>query len=456
VFPLGRRQYAEDAEDKIHAGKFGSLEFVLKNDLCTGCGTCVGVCPNNAMGMRKDEKRGIYHPELDYLKCTGCGLCSKSCPGYKVDFKELFLEIFGETPPLNTNGFLLGNYIKCYSGYSTDPDIRYNSASGGLVTQLLLFMLNEEIIDGALVTGMKGSSPLESNPSIAKSREEIIGASRSKYCPVPANIMLKEILHSEGKYAVVGLPCHIHGVRKAEQSIKKLREKIVLHMGLFCSHTDTFLETEYLLHRLKVKSDNVSEIAYRGKGWPGMLTVKLKTGDEINVPFHKWIRTHAYCMFIPRRCLLCCDHSAELADISFADAWLPEFENDSVGRSLAVTRTKCGEEILQKAAASKEIEVMEIDSVRVAESQKMMRFKKNSLSCRLLLFRSLGRKIPAYNRDLPKPSLADFPRSGIIFINRYIASKRSLWNLLEMFINLQSPLERIYAKAVKNAPRGSK
>ena len=432
-----------------------SLTFVIENGLCTGCGTCSGICPNDAIKMSKDKKQGIYLPKIDYQKCTDCGLCSKSCPGYKVDFKELNLEIFRKIPPPTIEGSLLGNYLKCYAGYSTDHEVRYKSASGGLITQLLLFMLDEGIIDGALVTGMGKENPLEPKPFIARTREEIINASGSKYCPVPVNVALKYILRQKGKYAVVGLPCHIHGLRKAEQVIKKLKERIVLHMGIFCSHTDTFLETEYLLYRFNIKSKDVSKIAYRGKGWPGMLTIKSKRGNEVNVPFHEWIKAHAYCMFAPSRCLLCCDHSAELSDISFADAWLPEFQGDKIGTSLIISRTKVGEEILRKAVANKKIEIREIDCIKVAESQKMMRFKKNSLAVRFLFFKAASKKIPIYNRRLLKPSLIDFPRSGIIFVNRYIASKRSLWRFLEKFINLQSPLEKMYTKVLGSSPSKS-
>jgi coenzyme F420 hydrogenase subunit beta len=47
------------------------------------------------------------------------------------------------------------------------------------------FALEEGIIDGALVTRMKKDRPLEPEPFIARTREEIIEASKSKYCGVP-------------------------------------------------------------------------------------------------------------------------------------------------------------------------------------------------------------------------------------------------------------------------------
>jgi coenzyme F420 hydrogenase subunit beta len=232
-----------------------TIKSVVKNDLCTGCGTCIALCPEEAIKLTINEKKGIYVPEVNEEKCNNCGICYEVCPGHSVDFKGLNLETFGKEP----KDVLIGNYLNCYIGHSTDYGIRYNSSSGGLVTQLLIFALEEGIIDGALVTRTKKDNPLEPEPFIARTKEEVIEATKSKYCPVPVNIVLKEILNSkEGeKFAVVGLPCHIHGIRKAEQINKKLKEKIVLHIGIFCSHTPNFWGTELLFERMKIKREDI-------------------------------------------------------------------------------------------------------------------------------------------------------------------------------------------------------
>ena len=179
-----------------------TIAQVVKDGLCTGCGICVALCPDDAIKLTINEKKGIYIPELNEEKCNNCGICYEVCPGHEVDFKQLNLEIFGKEP----KDILIGNYLNCYVGHSTHYDIRYNSASGGLITQLLIFALEEGLIDGALVTRMKKDKPLEPEPFIVSTREGVIEASKSKYCPVPANIALKEILNSkEGqKFAVVG------------------------------------------------------------------------------------------------------------------------------------------------------------------------------------------------------------------------------------------------------------
>lgn len=93
----------------------------------------------------------------DFSSLTNqCGICLKVCPGKGVDFKQLKLEIFGK----ESKDILLGNYLNCDVGRVTDYGVRYNSASGGLITTFLIFAPKKEIIDGALVMKMSDGNPL--------------------------------------------------------------------------------------------------------------------------------------------------------------------------------------------------------------------------------------------------------------------------------------------------------
>ena len=408
-----------------------TIAQVVKDGLCTGCGTCVALCPNDAIKLTINENKGIYIPKLNEEKCKGCGICSKVCPGHEVDFKELNLEIFGKEP----KDVLIGNYINCYIGHATDYKIRYNSASGGLVTQLLIFALEEGIIDGALVVKMKKDNPLEPEPFIARTKEEIIEASKSKYCPVPMNVTLKEILKSkeEEKFAVVGLPCHIHGIRKAERMNKKLKEKIILHLGIFCKHTSNFLGTEFLLKKVGIKKEDVINLSYRGEGWPGSMKIGLGCSEsgKLLLPLPDYWGFVGSDFFIPNRCILCSDQTCELSDISFGDAWLPELTDDKIGTSVLISRNKIGEELLQSAILKKRIELDKINSNKLAQSQGMMRFKKNDLKVRIYLFKLLGKGVPIYNSELMKPRLSAYLTNILIYLHIFIASKRYLRSLLK-------------------------
>ncbi|NQE53597.1 Coenzyme F420 hydrogenase subunit beta [ANME-1 cluster archaeon GoMg3.2] len=426
-----------------------TIAQVVKDGLCTGCGTCVALCPNEAIELTINEKKGIYVPELDEEKCNNCGICYEVCPGHEVDFKTLNLEIFGKEP----EDILIGNYLNCYSGHATDYDIRYNSASGGLITQLLIIALEEGVIDGALVTRMKKDNPLEPEPFIARTKEEIIEASKSKYCPVPANIALKEVLESEEgeKFAVVGLPCHIHGIRKAEQMNKKLKGKIILHIGIFCNHTSNFTGTEFLLNKLGIKKEEVEKLNYRGEGWPGGMLIELKNNHTRFIPPSVyWSSLFGLNFFTPTRCLLCSDGVCELADISFGDAWLPELSDDKIGKSIIVTKREIAEKILQAMKFKKKMELNEISAKKVIQSQAgMLYFKKKNLNARSKLFKAVPKKDNILESDAVDYILALFP-----YLNAYASSnsflRRILCHIPSKLIWLYGvPYALIHSKKVK-------
>jgi len=45
-------------------------------DRCYQCGACTGVCPVQALSIRKQDMAVLFDPE----KCTGCGQCVTICP----------------------------------------------------------------------------------------------------------------------------------------------------------------------------------------------------------------------------------------------------------------------------------------------------------------------------------------------------------------------------------------
>ncbi len=430
-------------------GDVKTVDAVVKMGLCTGCGTCVSMCPSRAITMTTNRDLGIFLPRIDSSKCGGCSACLKVCPGFAVNFKELSRKV---SPRQNAGrkSNLLGNYLNCYVGYSTDYDLRFNSSSGGIVTQLLVFALEEGLIEGALVTRMRKDQPLKPESFIARSFEELVDASKSKYCPVSANVALSEILEHEGKYAVVGLPCHVHGLRKAQALNKRLRDRVVLSIGLFCSHNDSFFSTEYLLNRFNINPSDVKSISYRGKGWPGILRIEQKSGNVTECPFQDWIRVHEYCFFTPDRCLVCCDHVAELADLATGDAWLPEFSEDHLGTSIFISRNERSERILKLASSKGRLAIRKISSSEVVKSQGNVRFKKNCYVVRSFLFRLCRKSTPKYAADFPKPGLVELPRSAIIFLNRKLASKRYFYQNLEHIISLQIGLKKLYTTSTLN------
>ncbi len=418
--------------------KTRTIENIVVNNLCTGCGTCVGMCPFSSIKMV--NSKGIFIPKI-VGKCTNCGICLKVCAGYSFSCKKYSLKFFGKEP----NDVLIGNYSVLFTGHAVDNNIRYNSASGGLVTALLISCLDEGMIDGVLITRFKAGS-LEPESIIAKTRQEILSCMGSKYCPVPANIALKQIQNNTGRYAVVGLPCHIHGIRKAEALNKELSKKIVLHIGLFCSGSRNFRATDYLFWKFGVNKQTVESLNYRGEGWLGGMTIRFKDGGKRFYPYLTYNRIwKSY--FLPFRCSLCCDHFSELSDISCGDIWLPEFMGDTVGTSAIISRSKLGDNIIDNAIKKHSIELKSLDKKTLIRSQKYsLVFKKKLLFSRVLILRMLRKKTPGFDEGVKKTNPFFLLVSLLFYIQIYLSSKRHLWPILaplRCFLELYKKYSRL-------------
>jgi coenzyme F420 hydrogenase subunit beta len=421
------------------------ISKVVEEGLCHGCGSCAGVCPSGAIEMRVVE--GLWTPEISSDKCTSCGICAKVCPGYQVSFEDLNLKIYGKIP----SDCFVGEWLNCYVGYSTDEKLRYDCASGGLASQILIYALEHHIIDGALVTRMSKSNPLYSESFIARNPSEIVEASKSKYCPVAANSALKDILKEEGRFAVVGLPCHLHGIRKAEQIYPQLQKKIILHLGLMCSHMVNYRGTDFVAEKLDVDKNKVESITYRGSGWPGSMTIK-SNGQSKNIPLvGKW-RSYwpvfSSFLYTPFRCIMCPDQMAELADISLGDAWLPEFRGDRVGRSILVTKTQFAEDLLKRMCADDRVSLSPTTIRKVKKSQAVnLKFKKNDFFSRLQMLKFARRHVPEF---YPKPtgpfSLLAFVRALFIFTSIKISSSKRAMSIL---VHFPFPIFRLYSGIYK-------
>ena len=407
-----------------------TIKHVVASGLCCGCGTCVGVCPAEAIDIHVSA--GIYQPRINPEKCNSCGLCIKSCPGHLVDFESLCRSAFGK-PPENS---LIGNHLGCYVGHSSNEAIRYNSASGGIATRLLVYAIENDLIDGALVTRARKGKPLMPEGFIARTVDDVIAASKTKYCPVAINTGLREILREDGRYAVVGLPCHIHGIRKAEQVFKVLRKRIVLRIGLLCSHMVSFEGVDSLLTKLHIPKGAVTELNYRGEGWPGFMSISTLDGSKRTLPlirsWHAYWPVFSSFFFTPFRCTMCPDQAAELADVSLGDAWLPEFKSDTSGESLIVIRTKAASDFFAALNLGKAVHMKEVKPSKVVQSQFVnLVFKKKDLGSRLFTLRKFGLSTP---RFVPEPRLKYSPfiwlRMIFMYGSIWASNCRSLRSLL--------------------------
>jgi coenzyme F420 hydrogenase subunit beta len=103
-----------------------NVDFVIKNKMCTGCGTCVSMCSRQAIIIDLDNNSGLYQPIIDSNLCNNCGICYNVCPAIEFDFDGIDSKIFG----MKSNNSIVGNYINFYVGSSNNKELNQECSSG--------------------------------------------------------------------------------------------------------------------------------------------------------------------------------------------------------------------------------------------------------------------------------------------------------------------------------------
>jgi coenzyme F420 hydrogenase subunit beta len=284
-----------------------------------------------------------------------------------------------------------------WEGYATDPEIRFKGSSGGAATALALYCLEKEAMAGVLHTGSDPKQPLSNIPVFSRNREELLRCTGSRYSPASPCEKLDMIKDAGGMCVFLGKPCDVAALRKMQMLEPAVNKNVGLAIGIFCAGTPSTEGTYKLFDRLNVKPDEVKEIRYRGCGWPGMTSVTLNgdTQEKRQITYEEsWgnILSH----YVQFRCRLCPDSTGEFADISCGDPWYRVIKPGEAGRSLILSRTKRGQEILQKAVKAGYIELERAQPAVLSASQQSLLNKKKMLFGRLLMMRVMFTPTPRF------------------------------------------------------------
>ena len=409
-----------------------NISYTVKNDLCTGCGVCEGACPSHAITIQVDK--GCFRPVVDEAVCknsSGCHRCYDSCPGVGVDLKGMAQQAFQDEGTQSDK--FVGSFLKCFTGHSNDYEIRFHSASGGMVSQMLVWLLEKHYIDGAFVTSFDKNAPLLVRSYLATTPEDILKARSSKYAPVTLNRAIAEIKQAPGsRYVIVGLPCHIEGFRKYEKLDRRFRKKIAAYFAVYCSSGRSFYLTEYVFRERKIAPGKLTYFAYRDKGCLGKMVAQGEGIDheERFQDFYQPLRS----FFVPHRCCLCIDHYGELGDVSFGDIHIDPYIADTVGVNSLVVRNKKCLDWLTQAKAEGVITLDEIPVSLVNKGQIMARVKKGRNAAFVRFDRKRGKKVPVYDY-LPHDG-----KTGKWLISylhtaaqRFIGSHKWMWWAIKLF-----------------------
>ena len=300
------REMMNDIDEAPGKVWFWDLEqAVIDADRCVQCGVCVAACPTDSIGIGEDDL-----PELVKM-CTGCSLCWDFCPRGGLQYEATW-KISGYGNGHRGNG--LGHVEESFTA-KVDPGIA-GVQDGGFVSALLISLLENAEIDGALLARESATERWKGEAFLATTPEEVRECAGSFYNQTLAlgHVDFKGYdLPPNPRIAVVGTPCEIEGI-KAMQARPwtwgtSQVEAITLAIALLCTKSFNYekLMLEEIRDKRSVELDTVGRVdIIRGK-----LIVQDLAGETI---FEEPIRDfHGAAL---KGCDECADFMGHAADIS--------------------------------------------------------------------------------------------------------------------------------------------
>lgn len=346
--------------DKLKEKK--SIDSVVSTSLCNGCGACFAVCKPEAIKL-VETISGRIEPLVNREKCINCGACLKVCPG-----RGFNVDLFGD----RIKDPFVGNAVASYTGFATNKNVYNNSQSGGIVSALLMNALDNKKIAGAVVAGQIYGNPPRPFPFVAHKTDEIINAQKSKYVPIPTLSVLKEISNNPYPVALVGLPCHIHGIENILSRYPKIKECIKFKIGLICDRVLSFSAVDYLISQSLDRKDQSLEFIFRDKartGYPGDISIRLENEDPIFLSAKKRIEIKD--IFTPPRCRVCFDKMNIFSDITVGDPHGIQNIEQLNGESSIVVRTEQGKELVNFAMEKKDVILNQLAYSNIIKGQRI-------------------------------------------------------------------------------------
>lgn len=318
-----------------------TIKKVVEKNLCSGCGTCHGVCPAHAIHM-EFSTLGRLLPIIDEAVCLKCGLCLNVCPG--IGLSETMSNTFDPQ--------LMGHVESACFAKSTDRNIFDNAQSGGAVTSTLAFLFDQGRIDAALVVGQKQQ---KAQYRVVTSKQELFDCQSSQYTPVDLNSALPE-LAKYAHVAVVGLPCHIEGIVKLKELFPERYANLEYLLGLICGGVLVQSCVEVVKRIAQKKVGTIADdfrIYWRLRKYSTYKDAKIAfMGHQGSVKtMDNNIRLSCKGHLTPPRCRLCLDKMNQFCDIAYGDSWGITGGDTKGGGSVIIARTPKGQSLVEELFA---------------------------------------------------------------------------------------------------------
>lgn len=366
-----------------------TVDDVVKSGLCIGCGVCAY---SDAIGQMTYSNARAQHVPLITIANKRDPFAFALCPGKGYDI----IAEAEQRYPASSYDIRLGRTNGRYAAYSNDSEVLRNASSGGVMSQIGIYLLERNIVDLVLTTQFTYGGEPRTVARLASSRGDMLRSQGSKYCPVDLAEAIRDIRDGPYRVAIIGTPCQIAGIRNIQKHDPSFNSKIVFTIGNFCGGIKSYKNIALLAERRGIEPSKISFFRFRGNGQPGSMRIEEESGKTAEVPYPQYVGLNGISKHL--RCHLCVDATGELADIACGDAWVPRFLDDVHPWSVVLTRSKVADDLIRDMIRENVISTTPIAHEEVLFSQREnLRSKKVRQKSRRFLYRRLGFHLPSFD-----------------------------------------------------------
>jgi coenzyme F420 hydrogenase subunit beta len=320
---------------------------IVEGGLCMGCGLCQSVVGADRLAMQMTPEGRLRPLQNGAINDASLEAINTVCPGIHVvgaDQERLL--------PNTPTDLIWGPAARLAIGHASDPQVRHQGSTGGVLTALAQFLLASKRVSLILHVVASHSRPMRSEPRLSFDQASVLEGSGSRYGPVAPLADFREILDRREPFALVAKPCDATAVRNLARLDPRVDQYMRYALTFLCGGASDLTKSEQVLAEFDLKEDDLRSFRYRGFGNPGPTRIETKDGRCFEVSYQEMWEDEAKWMIQPR-CKICADPLGEAADLVASDVWPgggPSGEDE--GFNGIIARTALGTELFDAAVAA--------------------------------------------------------------------------------------------------------
>ena len=324
------------------------LHKIVDDGLCLGCGLCAAIAPH-AITIERGDDGDLRAFAADDLSTDDMAKVSQICPSLRLT--GLPQDDVDNAP---YHDVIWGPYHGMNLSFASQPDIRHEASTAGILTMLAITLLETGKVDAILHVKAADNPANFGIATISRNRGDVMAASGSRYGPTAALLPIEQILKSNKIFAVIAKPCDLNALRNLAALDDRVSQRFAYWLTMLCGgfQPDEAFRQFLAVHDLS--EDGLSEVRYRGFGCPGPTSLSYQDGSKTDFHYLDFWGEDESQWSMPLRCKICPDGIGEAADIVAGDAWdgaspdRVESKTDP-GFNSVILRTQKGVDLFQLA-----------------------------------------------------------------------------------------------------------